>query len=97
MRLAGRAPWVPALCPSATALVPGEQAWLGRVFWGTPKAMNEADLAGVVQEFVNGARIARDGGWDGVQIHAAHGYLVAQWLSPNVSRQGRRVGGHGGE
>lgn len=89
MRLAGRPPWVPSLCPSATPLAPGAQPWLGRVAWGTPRAMDEADMAQVVSEFRNGARVAKEAGWDGVQVHAAHGYLLAQWLSPNVSRTSR--------
>jgi 2,4-dienoyl-CoA reductase-like NADH-dependent reductase (Old Yellow Enzyme family) len=53
--------------------------------WGTPKEMTESDIDDVVAGFVQGARIARDTGFEGVELHCSHGYLLAQFLSPNVS------------
>lgn len=80
--LCGRSPSSPALAPSAVPLnVAGP---LGRVLWGTPRAMTGRDLDEVVEGFVNGARVAKETGWDGVQLHASHGYLLASFLSPRV-------------
>lgn len=85
MRGAGRAPWRRALCPSATPLAPGGKSWINTAIFGTPKEMEIDDFDRVVCQFREGARIARETGWDGVQLHNAHGYLLAQALSPNVS------------
>lgn len=52
--------------------------------WGTPREMDHKDLDDVVEGFVQGARLARDAGFEGVQLHCSHGYLLAQFLSPNV-------------
>ena len=47
----------------------------------------------IVQQFVVAAKGMEEAGWDGVQLHAAHGYLLAEWMSPLVSlpRNHRRV------
>ncbi|GAA6049656.1 hypothetical protein JCM3770_005055 [Rhodotorula araucariae] len=89
--LCGRPFSSPALAPSAVPLrVAGP---LGALLWGTPRAMDAADLDAVVRQFVDGARLARDAGWDGVQIHASHGYLVASFMSPQVNRRTDVYGG----
>jgi len=53
----------------------------GGVF-ATPRPMRQEDIAGVIAGFANAAKIARETGFDGVQLHAAHGYLLSQFLSP---------------
>jgi 2,4-dienoyl-CoA reductase-like NADH-dependent reductase (Old Yellow Enzyme family) len=64
------------LAPSAVPLnLPGKQ-------FGSPRAMTEAQILETVADFVSAAVTARESGFTGVQIHAAHGYLVSQFLSP---------------
>jgi 2,4-dienoyl-CoA reductase-like NADH-dependent reductase (Old Yellow Enzyme family) len=57
------------------------------------RAMVADDLARVEAAFGAAAALCRDAGADGVQIHAAHGYCLSQFLSPHVNR---RTGAYGG-
>lgn len=57
---------------------------VGRLVWGTPEEMTATDFDEVVEQFVAGARLAKETGWDGVELHASHGYLLAQVMSPKV-------------
>lgn len=75
------------LAPSAVALnFPG--GWftklLQKVIFRTPKEMSLEDIDEVVKIFVNGVKIAFEAGFKGVELHAAHGYLITQFLSPKV-------------
>ncbi|KAL5522565.1 hypothetical protein ACEPAG_8582 [Sanghuangporus baumii] len=45
------------------------------------RAMSEQDVKTTIDDFVRGARLAYESGFDGIQIHAAHGYLIAQFIS----------------
>jgi 2,4-dienoyl-CoA reductase-like NADH-dependent reductase (Old Yellow Enzyme family) len=56
-------------------------------------AMTDADMDRVAAEFVQGARLARDAGFDAVEIHMAHGYLLSQFISPAYNK---RRDAHGG-
>lgn len=58
-----------------------------------PRAMTEADIADVVAAFGAGARRAMDAGFDAVEVHAAHGYLLHQFLSPLVNDRTDVYGG----
>ncbi|GAB6175448.1 NADH:flavin oxidoreductase [Desulfobaculum senezii] len=56
-------------------------------------AMTEDDIAEVVRSFGEGAARAKAAGFDAVQIHAAHGYLLSQFLSPFFNRRQDAWGG----
>lgn len=58
-----------------------------------PKAMDEDDIHGMIEAFGDAARRASEAGADGVQIHAAHGYLINQFLSPFFNRRDDEWGG----
>jgi 2,4-dienoyl-CoA reductase-like NADH-dependent reductase (Old Yellow Enzyme family) len=57
------------------------------------QAMTVADLERVAGEFVRGARLAREAGFDAVEIHMGHGYLLSQFLSPLYNRRRDAYGG----
>ena len=58
-----------------------------------PRAMTERDIAHAVGEYAQAARLAIEAGFDGVELHAANGYLIEQFLNANVNR---RADGYGG-
>lgn len=59
----------------------------------TPRAMTTDDIAHVVAEYAKSAQLAIAAGFDGVELHAANGYLPEQFLNANVNQ---RVDGYGG-
>ncbi|MHA6194680.1 NADH:flavin oxidoreductase/NADH oxidase family protein [Pseudomonas wadenswilerensis] len=79
----------PTWAPSAVPLALGT---MSRHF-GMPRAMDDAMIAEVIQRFANSARLAEQAGFDGVQIHAAHGYLLSQFLSPLSNQRTDQWGG----
>ncbi|MEY9964857.1 2,4-dienoyl-CoA reductase-like NADH-dependent reductase (Old Yellow Enzyme family) [Streptacidiphilus sp. MAP12-16] len=58
-----------------------------------PVAMTEEQIAATVARFADTARLAEKAGFDGVEIHAAHGYLLSQFLSPLANQRTDRWGG----
>lgn len=50
-----------------------------------PRSMSEADIGQAIAEFANGARLAMDAGFDGVELHGANGYLIEQFLNPTIN------------
>ncbi|MDQ1155348.1 NADH:flavin oxidoreductase/NADH oxidase [Brevundimonas sp. SORGH_AS_0993] len=61
--------------------------------WHTPTAMTEADMDRVVDAFVQAARRADRAGFDLVELHAAHGYLLCEFLSPLSNQRTDAYGG----
>jgi len=51
----------------------------------TPRAMTEADIAAAIAEYASSASLAIEAGFDGVELHAANGYLIEQFLNANVN------------
>ncbi|KQV78522.1 alkene reductase [Massilia sp. Root351] len=58
-----------------------------------PRAMTDADIAATVREFATAARLALAAGFDGIELHAANGYLLEQFLNANVNRRSDNYGG----
>ncbi|MHA6202950.1 alkene reductase [Dyella soli] len=59
----------------------------------TPRAMNETDIAHAVEEYATSARLAIEAGFDGVELHAANGYLIEQFINANVNQRSDAYGG----
>lgn len=78
-----------AIAPSAVPLAIQGYAHL----FAQPRAMSEEDIAEVIARFADTAALAEQAGFDGVQVHAAHGYLLSQFLSPLTNRRTDRWGG----
>jgi 2,4-dienoyl-CoA reductase-like NADH-dependent reductase (Old Yellow Enzyme family) len=58
-----------------------------------PAAMSGEDITRIITAFGDGARRAKDWGFDAVQLHGAHGYLINQFLSPLANRRQDEYGG----
>ena len=57
------------------------------------RALSEAEVEALRDDFIAGARRAEEAGFDGVEIHGAHGYILAEFLSAASNRRGGRYGG----
>lgn len=75
--------WEP-VAPSAVAFSPN---------YAVPKALDEAEIAGVAAAFAAAAKRADAAGFDFVEIHAAHGYLLHEFMSPLANERTDRYGG----
>jgi len=90
----------PSLLDGATpvapsAIKPDGQAWTpaGQVDFVTPRELSLAEIAGVIDDYVRATRRAIDAGFDGVELHAASGYLPEQFLSSGSNQRQDLYGG----
>ena len=79
----------PGWAPSDVAVDLGKHSKL----MARPRVMTEAEICATIQAFATTARRAEEAGFSGVQIHAAHGYLLSQFLSPLSNRRTDQWGG----
>ncbi|MEJ2639298.1 MAG: NADH:flavin oxidoreductase [Desulfosarcinaceae bacterium] len=63
------------------------------LFERTPRALTEEEIEKIIDAYASSARRAAEAGFDGVQVHAAHGYLLSTFLSPRTNRREDRYGG----
>jgi 2,4-dienoyl-CoA reductase-like NADH-dependent reductase (Old Yellow Enzyme family) len=82
-RAEGSEGWI-SVGPSAVAFDEG---------WQIPKALDEAGIAEIVQEFATAATRSARAGFDVCEIHAAHGYLMHEFLSPISNKRNDNYGG----
>lgn len=61
--------------------------------WHTPQALGTGQIADIVQDFASAAARAMEAGFDGVEIHGAHGYLLHEFMSPYSNRRDDAYGG----
>ncbi|MFO0752190.1 MAG: NADH:flavin oxidoreductase [Thermodesulfovibrionales bacterium] len=81
----------PALLGGALPLAPS--AVYEPFLKATPRAMTDQEIWEIIEAFGSAARRALDAGFDGIQIHGAHGYLVSSFLSPHTNRRDDYWGG----
>ena len=76
--------WSPIFAPSAIPFAEGYQ---------TPKAMTLEDILSVIDSFGQAAKRALEAGFEVIEIHAAHGYLLHEFLSPVSNQRNDQYGG----
>jgi 2,4-dienoyl-CoA reductase-like NADH-dependent reductase (Old Yellow Enzyme family) len=87
--LDGAAPVAP------TAIAPNGHVSLMRpqTPYVTPRALERSEIPEVIEAFRRGAQNAQEAGFDGVELHAANGYLIDQFLQDSTNRRGDDYGG----
>ena len=77
-----------AIRPAGEAITPnGMQPFV------EPRALRTDELPGIVEQYLHAARCARDAGFDGVEVHAANGYLLDQFLRDGTNKRDDNYGG----
>ena len=75
------------VAPSEVQLqMPGAQ-------FGKPRSLSDEEILDIIQKFAHTASVARETGFTGVQIHGAHGYLISEFLSPDINKRDDNWGG----
>jgi 2,4-dienoyl-CoA reductase-like NADH-dependent reductase (Old Yellow Enzyme family) len=78
-----------AVAPSAVPVDLGQHSKL----LAQPRALEEGEILEIIARFAATAALAQEAGVTGVQVHAAHGYLISQFLSPLVNKRTDQWGG----
>lgn len=81
-------PVAPSAIPIGRAVGPGAKRR-----HGLPRALRGDEIEALIDRYVGAAVVARETGFTGVQFHAAHGYLLAEFLSPLANRRSDEWGG----
>jgi N-ethylmaleimide reductase len=81
------------VAPSAIAPVGQAMTYDGMKDFVTPRALETAEISGVVEDFRRGAHNAKQAGFDGVELHGANGYLIDQFLRDGSNKRSDRYGG----
>ncbi len=58
-----------------------------------PRELTEVEILDIIERFAYSAKVVKEAGFEGVQIHGAHGYLVSQFLSPSHNHRNDQWGG----
>jgi len=84
-----------ALPVAPSAIAPKGQAFTydGMLDFETPRALSIEDITDIVDQFTQAAKNAKAAGFDGVEIHAANGYLLDQFLKDGTNKRNDRYGG----
>ncbi len=79
-----------AIAPAGTEMYTDQE---GNQKIPAPREMNAADIAQAIGEYVAAAKNAIAAGFDGVELHAANGYLLEQFINPNANHRTDEYGG----
>ena len=82
-----------AVKPAGTAFIENEQGEAELVPFVTPRALQIEEMPYIVQQYARGSRNALKAGFDGVEIHAANGYLLDQFINSRTNRRTDQYGG----
>ncbi|RUR04851.1 alkene reductase [Legionella sp. km772] len=79
-----------------SAIRPAGKAFTANGFkdFVTPRALTTQEIAGLVEDYVHAARCALEAGFDGIELHAANGYLIAQFLCDKTNQRTDQYGGN---
>lgn len=78
--------------PVAPSAIPVEIKGAKGLF-ATPRALDDTEIEDIINRFTTTAGVLEKAGFDGVEIHGAHGYLISQFLSPLVNQRTDKWGG----
>ena len=84
-----------ALPVAPSAVKPKGQVFTGTAMeeYVTPRALETSEISGIIGEYVHGATLAKEAGFDGVEIHNANGYLLDQFLRDGTNKRTDSYGG----
>ena len=97
----GRVAHIANLPAGAEVIAPSAEVCPGEMYTDTqglqphtaPRPMTQADIATAVGEYAKAATLAIEAGFDGVELHAANGYLIEQFLNANINKRTDAYGG----
>lgn len=82
-----------AIKPAGQAFIENDKGEGAMVDFVTPRALQTEELPYIVQQYVRGAKHALEAGFDGVEVHAANGYLLDQFINSQTNQRTDAYGG----